>query len=206
VQAACRELTGEILQVPPLYSAKRVAGERMHRLARRGVEVEREAVLVTVHELNVVAFDRDRLVLDVRCSPGTYVRALARDIGERLAVGGHLEALRRTRTGAFGLEASVPLDDVPQRARDALLPLSALLPDMPAVTVGPEGLEWLHHGRALDRARVLSGFPGPEPPPRMRVLGENGALLALAVPRGFGAPGPGLSVEAALHPDVVLVD
>jgi tRNA pseudouridine55 synthase len=205
VQAACRELTGDIMQIPPLYSAKRVAGERMYDLARRGVAVEREAVPVTVHELAVLAFDRDRLELDVRCSPGTYVRALARDLGEELGVGAHLEALRRTQTGAFGLEHGVPLDDVAARAREATLPLSALLTDMPAVTVGPEGVTWLRHGRALDRAHVLSGFPGADPPPRMRVIAEDGALLALVVPRGFGAPVPGLSVEAVLHPDVVLL-
>jgi tRNA pseudouridine55 synthase len=206
VEAACRELTGDLMQLPPLYSAKRVAGERMYRLARQGATVDREAVPVSVYEIRVLALEGDRLELHVRCSPGTYVRALARDLGERLGVGAHLAALRRTRTGAFGLDGAVSLQELPQRGRDALRPLSGVLTDMPAVTVGPEGLGWLRNGRALDRARVLSGFPEGDPPPRVRLVAENGALLALAVPRGFEAPAPGLSLEPVLQPDVVLVE
>lgn len=206
VQEACRALTGDLMQVPPVYSAKRVGGHRMYQLARRGVEVPREAVPVRVSELAIVAFDDDRVELEVRCSPGTYVRSLARDLGERLGVGGHLAALRRTRTGAFGLESAVPLDDVADRGRDSMLPLGSLLTEVPAVTVGAEGLAYLRHGRALDRRRVLRGFPEGEPPPRLRVLDEGGALLALAVPQGFGPPVPGLSIEPVLHPDIVLLE
>ena len=206
VQAACRTLTGALMQVPPLYSAKRVSGHRMYHLARQGMAVARQAVPVAVHGLDVLAFDHDRLEVEVRCSPGTYVRALARDLGEELGVGGHLAELRRTRAGGFGLEHALDWDDVPARARQALLPLSSLLTDLPAVTVGSEGATHLRHGRDLGRARVLSGFPETGPPPRVRVLDETGALLALAVPQGFGPAVPGLPVEPTLHPDVVLIE
>jgi tRNA pseudouridine55 synthase len=205
LRAACRQLSGALMQVPPLYSAKRVSGHRMYHLARQGVAVAREAVPVAVHAFDVVAFDHDRVEVEVRCSPGTYVRALARDLGEELGVGGHLAALRRTRTGGFGLEHALAWDDVPARARQAVLPLSSLLTDMPAVTVDGDGAAQLRHGRDLGRARVLSGFPSADPPPRLRILDEAGALLALAVPQGFGPPVPGLPVEPVLHPDVVLV-
>jgi tRNA pseudouridine55 synthase len=206
VQAACRALTGALMQVPPLYSAKRVAGQRMYDLARQGVAVAREAVPVTVHALDVLACADDRVELEVRCSPGTYVRALARDLGEALGVGGHLYDLRRTRTGAFGLEHAVAWDDLAARGREAVLPLSSLLTDLPGVTVGSEGLAYLKNGRPLGRAQVRAGFPSADPPPRLRVLDDSGALLALAVPRGFGAAVPGLPLEPVLHTDVVLLD
>jgi tRNA pseudouridine55 synthase len=202
---ACRALTGPLMQVPPVYSAKRVAGRRMYDLARRGVAVDREAVPVTVHALEVLAFADDRVEVEVRCSPGTYVRALARDLGKALGVGGHLDELRRTHTGAFGLEQAVRWDDLDARAAQAVLPLSSLLAGLPAVTVGEEGVAFLRNGRPLDRARVQSGFPAGEPPARLRVLDAAGDLLALAVPRGFGPPVKGLPVEPVLHPDVVLL-
>jgi tRNA pseudouridine55 synthase len=206
VQAACLTLTGALMQVPPLYSAKRVAGQRMYDLARQGVEVAREPVPVTVHALDVVECAGDRVELEVRCSPGTYVRALARDLGAALGVGGHLFDLRRTRTGAFSLEQAVGWDDLPRRGRDAVLPMSTLLTEMPAVTVGAEGVAYLKNGRPLGREQVRAGFPEADPPPRLRVLDESGALLALAVPRGFGAAVPGLPLDPVLHTDVVLLD
>ncbi|HET8647184.1 MAG TPA: hypothetical protein VFO85_16935, partial [Vicinamibacteria bacterium] len=186
--------------------AKRVSGQRMYHLARQGAEVPRQPVPVTVHEIDVLAFDRDRVDIEVRCSPGTYIRALARDMGEALGVGGHLVALRRTRAGEFGLERALAWDDVHARAREALVPLGALLAALPAVTVGAEGLAYLRHGRDIGPALAVSGFPAPPPAPRLRIVDAEGALLALAVPRGFGASPPGITVEPVLHPDVVLLD
>lgn len=206
LEAACRALMGPLMQVPPRYSAKRMAGRRLYDLARRGVAVEAEAAPVTVHALEVVAVEGDRVEIDVRCSPGTYIRALARDLGERLGVGGHLVALRRTRSSGFGLEHAVTWDEIPARGRERRLPLSAMLTDLPAVTVTAEGVSLLKHGRDLDRARVASGFPQTSPPPRLRVLDEMGELLALAVPQGFGPAAPGLQLEPTLHPDVVLIE
>ena len=123
-----------------------------------------------------------------------------------LGVGGHLLELRRTRTGSFGLEQAVGWGDPPDEFREAVLPLSALLAEVPAAAVGAEGRTYLRHGRPLGRAQVLSGFPEGDPPPRLRVLDASGALLALAVPRGFGPPVRGLPLEPVLHPDVVLMD
>jgi tRNA pseudouridine55 synthase len=205
VREACRRLTGATLQVPPVFSAKHVGGRRLHELARRGVAVAPAPVRVTVYALDLLELAGDRLELEVRCSAGTYVRALARDLGEALGVGGHLEALRRTRSGGFGLEHAVAWGDLHACARERLIPLSELLPELPAVQVAAEGLAAVRHGRDLDRARVTSGFPDA-PPPRLRVVDATGALLALAVPRGFGFEAPGLAVEPVLHPDVVLLD
>lgn len=205
VRVACRRLTGELLQVPPAYSAKRVGGQRLYYLARQGVAVERQAVPVTVHAIEVFALQGDRLEIEVRCSPGTYVRAVARDLGQALGLGGHLVSLRRTRTGSFGLDQAVGWESLTPAARDRVLPLSALLLDLPEARVGEDGAAALRHGRDLDHGLVRSGFPDV-PPQRMRILDESGALLALAVPRGFDCDAPGLRVEPVLHPDVVLVE
>src|SRR5689334_21270547 len=97
--------------------------------------------------------------MEVRCGHGTYVRALARDLGERLGTGADLVALRRIRSGAFGEESAVGWEDVPARGRDALVPMASLLPDLPAVTVTDEGQRALRFGRDLAAALLVGGFP-----------------------------------------------
>ncbi len=206
VRRASVRLTGALRQVPPAYSAKRVEGQRLYDLARRGVAVERVAVPVTVHALDVVSVEDDRVVLDVRCSAGTYVRALARDLGEALGTGGHLHALRRTEAAGLGLAGAVAWDELTAAATDRVLPLDTLLPQFPAVVVGEEGAAAVRHGRDLDRRLVAHGFPVAPTPARLRVLDGSGHLLALAVPRGFGPRVPGLPAVPDLHPDVVLAD
>jgi tRNA pseudouridine55 synthase len=144
------------------------------------------------------------LELEVRCSPGTYIRALARDLGETLGTGGHLVALRRTVSGTFTMADAVAWDEIGPGA--PVIPMGRLLEELPSATVTAAGRAALRHGRALDRSLVAAGFPSPPPPPRVRVLDEAGELVALAVPRGFDPSPPGLTLEPVLHPDVVLVD
>ncbi len=205
--AALARFTGSFDQVPPAYSAKHVGGRRLYELARRGETgtAPRRAVPVTVHAIELLEAAGDLVEIEVRCAPGTYIRALGRDLGEDLGVGGHLTALRRLRSGAFGLEHAVAADRVVASSRSMVIPLSGLLDAMPAVRVNAEGREAVRHGRALGRVLVASGFP-ESPPDRVRVLDESGRLLALAVPRGFGLPTPGLLLDPVLQPDVVLVD
>ena len=202
LEEACRRLTGPLAQVPPAYSARRVGGRRLYELARDGIEVEREPTTVTVHAFRVLGRAGDDVEVEVRCSPGTYVRALARDLGTALGVGGHLAALRRTRTGEFGLDQAVDGAAPSPSWREKVLGLGALLPGLPAVTAGAEGMAALRHGRDLT-PRMVAVFPG-DPPERVRVLDEAGSLVALAVPR---RPAPGRSdEEPALHPDLVLLE
>jgi tRNA pseudouridine55 synthase len=205
VAAAARGLTGTLQQLPPLFSAKHVGGRRSHELAREGRDVERTPATVTVHAFDVLGLENDEAELEVRCSPGTYVRALARDLGDALGCGAHLVALRRLRSGAFSLAHAVPGDALDHGAASALVPLDELLTDLPEVRVGPDGLRALRHGRDLGRALVVSGFPETGPP-RVRVLDAGGSLLALAVARGFGPAVPGLPTEPVLHPDLVLTE
>jgi tRNA pseudouridine55 synthase len=205
VREACRALTGEQQQLPPAYAARRVAGRRQYELAREGVAFERRSARVEVHAFDLLSREGARLRFEIRCSPGTYVRSLARDLGERLGVGAHLAALRRTRSGGFGLDGAVSWDELQPGLAERVAPLASLLRDLPAVRVGADGASALRHGRDLAAALVSEGFPTAPPPERVRVLGESGALLALAVPRGFAGTAE-LPMVPVLHADIVLVD
>lgn len=202
---ALERLVGRLDQVPPAYSAKHEGGRRLYELARRGDLAPRAPVAVTVHEITVVDAAEDKVEIDVRCSPGTYIRALARDLGESLGFGGHLTALRRTRSGGFGIDQAVTLGDfdLGPSARDRVIPLDQLLMEMPAACVSAAGREAVRHGRDIGRAAVLSGFP-ERPLARLRIVDEQGRLLALAVPRDLASPSRELPVEPVLHPDIVL--
>ncbi len=138
VRAACMKLIGTIDQTPPMYSAKKIEGQRLYELARQGVTVEREAKRVTVHSLDVLEIKLPNVTIDVKCSAGTYVRVLAADIGESLGCGAHLTMLRRTEAGAFKIDDAVTLEalaDDPAMARARLLPLSRALATLPTIAL-----------------------------------------------------------------------
>ena len=200
---ACRSLTGRLDQVPPAFSAKRQGGKRHYELARRGVAVERRPVPVTVHELELVERNGDRLRFRVRCSRGTYVRALARDLGARVGAGAHLTALRRTRVGHLGLERAVDWEQPETWARELLPNEAALTPSLPRARVVSEaGAQAVRHGRPLDRSLVESGFPDIAEGP-VALVDAAGRLLGVAEPVGFD-PAPGLPPHPHLQPRVVL--
>ena len=104
------EFTGEIEQIPPMYSAIKQGGRRLYTLARRGIAVEREARRVRIHEISRAEWNRPRLSFRVRCTKGTYIRALARDLGQRLGTGGLLAELRRVEIGPFRVDEAYTLD------------------------------------------------------------------------------------------------
>jgi tRNA pseudouridine55 synthase len=205
LRAACGTFVGELTQTPPAYSAKHVGGRRLYELARAGRLVEAPVARVRVLSLELLSVAGDVFEIEVSCSPGTYIRAIARDLGEALGCGGHLVSLRRTRSGEFDLSQATPWDALEPRAEIRVVPMAGLLVSVPAVTVGPEGVAAVRHGRDLRRALVLEGFP-EERPQLIRILNSGGELLGLAVPRGFGFEGSTLPVEPTLHPEVVLID
>ncbi|HEY6135620.1 MAG TPA: tRNA pseudouridine(55) synthase TruB [Rubrivivax sp.] len=137
LDAAVLRLTGAVEQVPPMQSALKHEGKALYEYARAGIEVERAARSVTIHSLGIVEWDAERLVIDVVCSKGTYIRTLAQDLGELLGCGAHLSALRRTGSGALTLEHAVTLEQIAgldEAARDGLLlPADALLQAWPVV-------------------------------------------------------------------------
>lgn len=182
VRAAAAALTGEILQVPPMVSAVKVGGRRLHELARAGVEVERPPRPVTVHRFDVEAVaDRPgvwRAV--VECSSGTYVRVLAADLGRALGGGAHLGSLRRTAVGDFRLAQARSVDSM------ELLPMAEAVRHLFGVQVGDEVEADVRHGRVLGLARL--GLPDGESGP-WAVHGTDGALLAVYEPhRGRAKP------------------
>jgi tRNA pseudouridine55 synthase len=137
IDAACARFTGRIEQLPPMHSALKHEGRALYDYARQGITVERRPRAVTVHRIDLLSWQGDVLVLDVRCSKGTYIRTLAEDIGEALGCGAHLAALCRTASGALRLDDALTLarlTAMEEAERDALLlPADALLADWPRV-------------------------------------------------------------------------
>ena len=146
VRRALAGFQGEQPQRPPSYSARHVAGERSYRLARRGIAVEPPETTVIVHRIDFVSYAPPELVFRVTVSAGTYVRALARDLGARLGVGAHLTALRREAIGELRVEDAVPLDRVNAAA---LQPARAALGHLPALELDEPARVAVSHGRAL---------------------------------------------------------
>ena len=110
VKSAILSFVGEYMQVPPMYSALKVNGQKLCDLARKGVTVERKARPVTIHGIEILSVDLPEVRMRVHCSKGTYIRALARDLGEALGSGAHLDGLRRTRTGGFRVEDALTVN------------------------------------------------------------------------------------------------
>jgi tRNA pseudouridine55 synthase len=155
VEAALPGFVGEISQVPPIYSAIKVDGERSYDLARAGETPELAARLVTVHSARVAeATDPDHVTLEIECGKGTYVRAICRDLADALGACGHVSDLRRTRVGPFSDRAAVTLElleDLGHKARqsEALLPVETALDDIPELAVTDEDAFRLKQGRAI---------------------------------------------------------
>jgi tRNA pseudouridine55 synthase len=189
LDAALARFRGTVDQTPPAYSAKNIDGERSYELARKtktgATALLPRAVAVTARQLDVVSFDGETACLRMRVTAGFYVRSLAHDLGAALGMGAVLAALRRTRSGEFGLDGAVPLVDVLQSSREALagrlLPFDGLLAALPAVVLrAPVHVERVKNGLEVapeDLQAALS--PLPE---LVRLLGPDGALVGLARP------------------------
>ena len=187
VEAALPGLTGPISQRPPAYSAVKVAGRRAYAMARAGETVLLAERAVTIHTLDLVSWDdtdpdRPIAVVDVTCSAGTYVRALARDVGERLGSAAYLGALTRTGSGPFALEAALSLDAIRAAAADGasglvplLRPIDDGLDTLPVVTLTADEVAAVARGQFV---RPSGGLPGPAD--HYRVRDEAGSLVAIA--------------------------
>jgi len=169
IEAALQSLRGDIDQVPPMYSAKKVEGKRLYELARRGEHVEREPVRVCIYGFEAIR-PEGQLIKDnldgtfdfharVSCSSGTYVRTLAEDFGKRLYVGAHLAELRRTRVGDFGITQAITLDQLKlhfaeESLGSVVLPLNAALSRLPFVHLNAEDVRRANHGRDVTVAEA----------------------------------------------------
>ena len=215
LETAIARFRGTFDQTPPVFSAKNIDGERSYVLARKAARSEArsgeaaeargtskqtltrpKAVAVTVKRLEILSFDGEAARLELQATAGFYVRSLAHDIGDALECGAVLTALRRTRSGGFGLDRAVPLADVLQLPREQLvtrlLPFRELLPELPSVTLrSASGLERLKNGVEMGPGDLVAPFvfpavgamPASETPQVIvRLLGPEGDLVGLAKP------------------------
>jgi tRNA pseudouridine55 synthase len=193
--AAVQALTGDYLQLPPAFSAKKVEGRRAYRLARQNQPVVLTPAPVRVARADLLEFTGACARVALTCSAGFYVRSFAHALGELTGTGACLEALRRTRSGEFSLDIAMSMELLQNasRADASLVALEGLLARFPAVTLTDGGRLHVSHGRELGPGDYAAG---PVDSAWVRLFDDTGALVALATPGH--APG-------SLHPSVVLI-
>lgn len=176
IEKTLNAFRGDILQVPPMFSALKRDGKTLYDLAREGVSIEREARSVRIEKLEILEFADELLTVEVTCSKGTYIRVLAEDIGEALGCGAHLASLRRTKVGALSLEDAVTLQALETMSVDerlaTLKPLDALMQTLPAVHLSENDRVRFCHGQ-----RLALGLPSC---PRVRVYGPDEQMVGTA--------------------------
>ena len=172
---------GDILQVPPMYSAIKVGGQKLYDLARKGREVERQPRPITIHELQLLEFSGKEARLRVRCSKGTYIRTLCKDLGSALGCGGCMAALRRVQAGEYTLEGSIPLRqllDISERGEDVehlLCPVDTMFASHPKLTLNEKQTRLVKNGNAFAAACADGTY---------RVYAPDGEFLALCRAEG----------------------
>jgi tRNA pseudouridine55 synthase len=186
---------GEIEQVPPMHSALKRDGVPLYKLARKGVHVERERRRVRIREIELLKQEKDLLEIRVACSKGTYVRVLAEDIGAALGTCAHLGGLRRTASGGFRIEDAIGLEALQALAPEArharLLPLGALLADLPRVDLAPDAAARLRNGQTLKISGLQEGL--------IAAYAQDGVLIGLARAADGGLRPLRLTQAADLH-------
>jgi len=198
IGAALDRFRGTFDQVPPPFSAKKIAGRRAYEAARDRKPVDLRPVEVTVHDLELVAQMDDVVRLRVLCSAGFYVRSLAHDLGVALGCGAHLAGLRRTKAGAFSVEQATALATLEQERVEAgrrLVPGETILGHLPGLRLSEDGVRRAAHGNPIRPAHLIDVSGDIGGADRLRLLDPGGHLVAVAERQGDGS----------LHPVVVLV-
>ena len=173
LEAALQQFRGEIQQIPPMYSALKINGQKLCDLARKGKEVERKPRTITIHALECLSFDGNRARLRVHCSKGTYIRTLCKDIGQALGCGGCMEALRRVKAGSYTIAEAVPLRQLvdsedPERF---LRPVDSMFPQYPAVDLTQKQETRCRNGNTFSVEMEEGTY---------RAYGQSGEFLMLA--------------------------
>lgn len=188
VEKALESFRGEIMQLPPMYSAIQINGKRLYDLARQGIEIEREKRPVTITELNLLSADDTQHIyqIDVACSKGTYIRTLCADIGEALGCGATMTALRRTEAAGFSIADSITLEEAEKLSEEGtlaerLLPIRTVFESLPALHLASRQQTLFQNGVKLDLARLnemktMQGYTGD-----IRVMGEDDVFLGISV-------------------------
>ena len=182
VESALEGFVGVVKQVPPMYSAVKVDGQRLYKLARAGIEVERQARSVEIHSIRLTRFTPPELTLDVECGKGVYMRTLAHDLGESLGCGAHVTDLERRSCGGFSASDSVSIEELEAEAIEPggwlhrLFPVDWIVRDFRAVTVGSAAEKYLLNGQAVSLGRQEINATYME---QFRAYNKDGQFLAL---------------------------
>ena len=173
LEEVLKKFRGEILQVPPMYSALKINGQKLVDLARKGREVERQPRPITIHELTLLGMEAEGIRLRVRCSKGTYIRTLCKDIGEALGCGGCMAALRRVAAGEYTARESVPLQTLleTENPEQYLRPVDSMFRNYPQVTLTPKQETRCRNGNSFSVEMETGTY---------RAYGQNGEFLMLA--------------------------
>lgn len=202
VEDALGRFRGQIAQVPPMYSALKRSGTPLYKLARRGIEVEREAREVEVFSIKMVCWSPPELTIEVECGRGFYARSLAHDLGGALDNGAHLVSLVRTRVGPFLLQDATSLEELEHAEklgnwREALLPIDFPLGHLRRVVVDELAVERIRHGQAVRASERVSPAPPPAPGELACLCAKDGGMVAMA---RFDPSGPWWKPEKVVSP------
>ena len=182
-EAACKQFVGEISQIPPMYSALKHEGKAMYEYARAGVEIERAARVITIHSIELNAFEQDVATITVKCSKGTYIRTLAEDIGNLLGCGAHLIGLRRTATANYSIAQAITLEQFEAQSLEQrtllLLPADSAVQYLPALTLDTDSTFYLQQGQAVWHSGVI-------PQGLIRLYSEQQQFLGLGEQQSDG--------------------
>lgn len=189
-----KDFIGEIEQIPPMVSAKKIKGERLYKIARQGRNVERSPIKIRIYDLKLTKFYQENIPkisddkiftkfdFSVNCSKGTYIRSLASDIGDKLGCGGHLSRLVRTRSGQWTIEKSVQLDEIknnPQIANSSIISIDEALSFMPSVVVSEIGKRKFINGAVIDKKDILNQNEEIKSDDNVRIYNNLGLLLGI---------------------------
>ena len=177
------EFVGDYMQVPPMYSALKVNGKKLYELAREGIEIERKARPVVIHEIKIIEVDLPRVRMEVSCSKGTYIRTLCHDIGQKLGCGACMEELIRTKVSRFHLADSLTLKEVEElkeagKLDEILVPIDAMFSEYEAVTLKKEFAAFAYNGNLFMPKHIcekISLTDGKQ----VRVYDEDGTFIAI---------------------------
>lgn len=183
LRGAIEHFIGDIEQIPPMYSAKKVNGQRLYEAARKGEKIERKPVRIHVDEITVTGFDSPRAALRIRCSKGTYIRSLCNDIGDMLGCGGCMERLLRTRVGDYDISQAHSLSEIEDAVRedrlaDYMIPVEEILADLPAFSCSQKAHKKLINGNRLSMSD-LEPVNGSRRADRIRVYTHEGTFAAV---------------------------
>ncbi len=205
IESVLKDFRGEIEQTPPMYSAKKIAGKKLYELARKGIEVERKSVNITIYELQIMNYESPKqndfglwtldFGLKVSCSAGTYIRTLAEDIGKKLETGAHLAELRRTKAGKFGIEKAVTLEELEEivsenKLGEVLISMNEAISHLPEIKLSKEEITKTKNGIKLKTEQIADDGRF------FRMTDEDENLIAV----GFYK-----AAEKSIQPKLVLV-